>query len=176
MEMTPETSRQLCSWISRNASDAEKDDPPEHCQLSDLSLGGCYLEISSPFPVSTRVTLVMRAAQAELRAEGIVRVMHPDTGMGVEFTQTTPEHRRALEKFLDVLTENRDLLPELLVEPEGLETENPASAPEQASSGETEDPLLELFRSQAGLSTESFREELRKQRHAEAPQIASSHG
>jgi c-di-GMP-binding flagellar brake protein YcgR len=175
MEMTPETSRQLCSWISRNASDAEKDDPPEQCQLSDLSLGGCYLEISSPFPVSTRVTLSMRAAQAELRAEGIVRVMHQDTGMGVEFTQTTPEHRRALEKFLDVLSENRNLLPELLVEPEGLETESPASAPEQASSGETDDPLLDLFRSQAGLSTESFREELRKQRHAEPPKTATTH-
>jgi c-di-GMP-binding flagellar brake protein YcgR len=174
MEMTPETSRQLCSWISRNASDAEKADPPEQCQLSDLSLGGCYLEISSPFPVSTRVTLSMRAAHAELRAEGIVRVMHPDTGMGVEFTQATPEHRRALEKFLDVLSENRGLLPELLVEPEGLETESAASAPEQASSGENEDPLLELFRSQAGLSTESFREELRKQRHAEPPKSATA--
>src|SRR3984893_4470024 len=175
MEMTPETSRQLCGWISRHASAAEKDDPPEQCQLSDLSLGGCYLEISSPFPVSTRVTLSMRAAQAELRAEGIVRVMHPDTGMGVEFTQTTPQHRRALEKFLDVLSANRDLLPELLVEPEGLDTESPASAPEQASSGETEDPLLELFRSQSGLSTEAFREELRKQRHAEPPNIESAH-
>jgi hypothetical protein len=100
--------------------------------------------------------------------------MHPDTGMGVEFTQNTPEHRRALEKFLDVLTENRNLLPELLVEPEGLETESPASAPEQASSDETEDPLLELFRSHARLSTESFREELRKQRHAEPPKIATT--
>ena len=118
----------------------------------------------------------MRAAKAELRAEGIVRVMHPDTGMGVEFTQATPEHRRALEKFLDVLSENRGLLPELLVEPEGLETESPASGPEQASSGETEDPLLELFRSQSGLSTRSFREELRKQRRAEAPQNTSAHG
>ena len=117
----------------------------------------------------------MGAAHAELRAEGIVRVMHPEAGMGVEFTQATPEHRRALEKFLDVLSENRNLLPELLVEPEGLETESPASAPEQASSGETEDPLLELFRSQAGLSTESFREELRKQRHAEPPNIESAH-
>jgi hypothetical protein len=101
--------------------------------------------------------------------------MHPDTGMGVEFTQATPEHRRALEKFLDVLNDNRDLLPELLVEPEGLETESPASAPEQASSGETEDPLLELFRSQARLSTESFREELRKQRRAEPPKSATTH-
>src|SRR3981081_3146895 len=174
MEVTPEASRELCSWISRNAPDTEKDDPPVQCQLSDLSLGGCYLEISSPFPISTRVTLSMRAAHAELRAEGIVRVMHPDAGMGVEFTQATPEHRTALEKFLDVLAENRDLLPELLVEPEGLETESRESAPEKAPTGEADDPLLALFRTQAGLSPESVREELRKQRRAEPPKIATA--
>jgi hypothetical protein len=101
--------------------------------------------------------------------------MHPDAGMGVEFTQATAEHRRALEKFLDVLAENRDLLPELLVEPEGLETESPASAPVQASAGEADDPLLELFRGQAGLSPEAFREELRKQRHADPAKIAGAH-
>ena len=88
----------------------------------DLSLGGCYLEIASPFPVSTRVTLSMRAAEVEFKTEGVVRVMHPDKGMGVEFIQSTAEHRGLLEKFLSVLMENRDLLPELLVEPEGMET------------------------------------------------------
>ena len=39
--------------------------------------------------------------------------------MGVEFTQHTREHRAALEKFLRVLTENRTLLHELFVQPEG---------------------------------------------------------
>ena len=68
------------------------------------------LEISSPFPASSRVTLSMKAGAVEVRAQGVVRVMHPDKGMGVEFTQTTPEHRAAVEKFLGVLTENRNLL------------------------------------------------------------------
>ena len=32
-------------------------------------------------------------------AHGVVRIMHPDKGMGVEFTQTTPGHREAVESF-----------------------------------------------------------------------------
>ena len=160
---SPEVASQLREWLGRNSPDVEKDDPPVRCQLTDLSLGGCYLEISSPFPVSTRVTLSMRAGGAELRTEGVVRIMHADKGMGVEFTQTTAEHRSLLEKFLSLLTENREVLPELLVEPEGLETEslNPSSVP---AAGDPEDTLLALFRSPAALSADAFLAELRKQR------------
>src|SRR5580698_9777818 len=168
-----EFTHQLREWLGRNSPDAEKDDPPASCQLTDLSLGGCYLEISSPFPVSTRVTLSMRAGGIDLKTEGVVRIMHPDKGMGVEFTQSTPEHRALLEKFLSLLTENRDVLPELLVEPEGLETE-PSASQAPSAGGETEDTLLGLFRSQAALSADAFLTELRKQRGLEASTGASA--
>jgi hypothetical protein len=134
----------------------------------DLSLGGCYLEIASPFPVSTRVTLSMRAAKVEFKTEGVVRVMHPDKGMGVEFTQNTPEHRGLLEKFLSVLTENRNLLPELLVEPEGLEPATSMDSRRAAATGDAEDALLALFREQTALPADSFLAELRKQRSVSA--------
>jgi DNA-binding response OmpR family regulator len=163
-DQSPEFVRQLREWLTRNSPDVEKDDPPTRCQLTDLSLGGCYLEITSPFPISTRVTLSMSAAGIDLRIEGVVRVMHPDQGMGVEFTQSTPEHRGMLEKFLSLLTENRDVLPELMVEPEGLETESFQNSPVATPVGEAEDTLLGLFRNQAALPAESFLAELRKQR------------
>jgi CheY-like chemotaxis protein len=159
-----EFSQQLRDWLKRNSLDVEKDDPPVRCQLTDLSLGGCYLTISSPFPVSTRVTLSMRAAELELKTEGVVRVMHPDKGMGVEFTQTTREHRLLLERFLSRLTADRETLPELLVEPEGLETEKSQSAPLSGEPGEEGDALIELFRNHPALSADSFLLELRKQR------------
>lgn len=161
---SPEFARQLREWLSRNSPDVEKDDPPARCRLTDLSLGGCYLEITSPFPVSTRVTLSMSAAGVDLKIEGVVRVMHSDQGMGVEFTQSTLEHRAMLEKFLSLLTENRDVLPELLVEPEGLETESGANSAIASPASEPEDALLGLFRNQATLPAESFLAELRKQR------------
>jgi c-di-GMP-binding flagellar brake protein YcgR len=165
VDVSPQAARQLQDWLKQNSPDAEPDDPPIRCQLTDLSLGGCYLDIPSPFPVSTRVTLSMRAANVEFRAEGVVRVMHPDKGMGVEFTQTTPQHREAVEKFLSVLTENRNLSPELLVEPEGLESEPQSrAATKSEESRDTRDPLLDLFRTQAMLPVESFLSELRKQR------------
>jgi CheY-like chemotaxis protein len=170
-DVSPEVARLLREWLGRNSPDGEKDDPPVSCKLTDLSLGGCYLEISSPFPVSTRVTLSMRAAEVELRTEGVVRIMHPDRGMGVEFIQSTPEHRGLLEKFLSLLTDNRDVLPELLVEPEGLETE---SAVVPAPSGDPEDTLLVLFRSQAALTAEAFLAELRKQRGLAAVSASAS--
>jgi c-di-GMP-binding flagellar brake protein YcgR len=170
---SPAVERQLREWLGRNSPEIEKDDPPVRCQLMDLSLGGCYLEITAPFPVSTRVTLSMRAAEVELRTEGVVRVMHPDKGMGVEFTQTTPEHRGLLEKFLSVLTGNRDLQPELLVEPEGLETGMSQGARNAAASGREDDALLALFR-QPMLAADSFLAELRKQRGAVATAAAAS--
>jgi c-di-GMP-binding flagellar brake protein YcgR len=163
-DASPEFERQMREWLGRNSPEGEKDDPPVRCQLTDLSLGGCYLDIPSPFPVSTRVTLSMRASDVELRSEGVVRIMHPDKGMGVEFTQTTPEHRGLLEKFLGRLAENPNVLPELLVEPEGLDTEPGQHSRTAAGSCETGDPLLDLFRSHLALGADSFLLELRKQR------------
>jgi hypothetical protein len=114
------------------------------------------------------VALSMRAGGVEVRAQGVVRVMHPDKGMGIEFTQATPEHHAAVEKFLGVLHENRTLLPELLVEPEGLEAG--ASTP-RAPSAYADDPLLQLFGE--SLSMEEFHEAMRKQR-AIPPDVAST--
>jgi hypothetical protein len=85
--------------------------------------------------------------------------MHPDKGMGVEFTQATPEHREAVEKFLQVLNENRTLSPELLVEPEGLESESS----QIRLITDTDDPLLQLFYGEA-LTADQFHEAMRKQR------------
>jgi hypothetical protein len=157
-QVPPAAMQSLRDWLKQNSPDAEQDDPPIRCQLTDLSLGGCYLEISSPFPPSSRVSLSMRAGQSEVRAHGVVRVMHPDKGMGVEFVQASPEHQAAVEQFLHLLSENRTLLPELLVEPEGLESES-----SKGRVTDTDDPLLQLFYGET-LSTEAFDQALRKQR------------
>jgi hypothetical protein len=155
-----QVTQQLRDWLKQNSPEVEPEDPPIHCQLTDLSLGGCYLEISSPFPLSTRITLSMRAAGVEVRAQGVVRVMHPDKGMGVEFKLSTAEHRSAVEKFLSVLTENRSLLPELLVQPEGLEAEKDTPV---RTSNDFEDPLLQLFYGEP-LAADEFHDALRQQR------------
>lgn len=162
LEVPARANLQLQDWLRRNTPETEQDDPPLSCKLTDLTLGGCYLEVSSPFPAATHLTLTMRAAGIELPAEGIVRVMHPEKGMGVEFTPTTSAQREALEKFLGVLSQNRDVLPEVLVEPDGLEAAPQAGA--DITTESSDDPLLELFRSHGTLPTETFVEELHKRR------------
>jgi c-di-GMP-binding flagellar brake protein YcgR len=162
LDPSPEVQHQLREWLGRNSPDGEQDDPPVRCQLTDLSLRGCYLSVSSPFPVSTRITLSMKASGAEMRSEGIVRVMHPDKGMGVEFIQTTDEHRASLEAFLASLANNPESVPELLVEPEGLESDNSLNS--NINGSQDEDALLDLFRKHSTLGHEQFQALLRKQR------------
>jgi hypothetical protein len=164
LNLSPEAEAQLREWLSRNSPDAEPDDPPVRCSLTDLSLRGCYLSLTSPFPVSTRVTLSMSAAGVALRSPGIVRIMHAEKGMGVEFTQTTMEHRASFDKFMAALTENPGAQPELMVEPEGLETDITAEYETEVGNAPNEDPLLDLFRNHADLSYDEFRGMLGKQR------------
>ena len=164
---------ELREWIRHNSQDAWEFDPAIPCQLVNLSPGACYLKVDSPFPVFTRVTLSLRVAGNVLRAEGVVRITHPERGMGVQFTQSTPEHRALLEKFLGSLAENRDA-PELTVEPEGFEAE-PSSTPTAAQvSREDGDPLLRLFREQAELSADLFLEALQQQGGTRAAASASA--
>jgi len=159
-DVTPETQKQIKEWLARHSPEFEENDPPVPCKLTDLSLGGCYMELPVPFPLRARVIVSMRVANAELQVGGVVRVAHHDLGMGVEFTRSTEQQRRQVETFLQTLMNSGASIPELLVEPEGLE---PMDAPAQAPEA-LEDPLLELFRSKAILPTEEFQAELRKQR------------
>jgi hypothetical protein len=161
----------LKSWLKANSPDAGDDDPPSRCKLTDLSLGGCYLETPSPFPMRARVELSMRVGELQVHATGLVRVMHPDVGMGVAFIQRTPEQRQEVERFIHTLMESNGAIPELLVEPEGLESISPTAVEEMAEglkAESIEDPLLELFEHKADLPTAEFLNELRKQRRSES--------
>jgi len=164
-DLSPTAHHELKNWFNQNAPDSEKDDPPVGCRLTDLSLGGCYLEINSPFPVSTKIVLSMRVSDLEVRAEGVVRVMHPEIGMGIEFTQKTAEQRKHVERFIQLLMESQGALPELQVEPEGMDQDGATKS--VSASEEGSDPLLDLFRHKAELPTEGFLGELRKQRRTQ---------
>jgi c-di-GMP-binding flagellar brake protein YcgR len=165
VNLSPEQRDQLKSWLGRHAPEMEPDDPPAPCKLTDLSSGGCYLEMAAPLPTNTRVILTMRVAKLESRAEGVVRVMHPEIGMGVEFTRTTNQQRKHLEKFIHTLKNNHGVQPELVVEPEGMNDAESVSSKNSALD-EMEDPLLELFQRNAEFTAESFFTELRRQRNS----------
>lgn len=164
IDVSPEQRDRLKSWLARHSPEMEPDDPPAPCKLTDLSLGGCYLEMASPFPMGTRVIMIMRTAKLESRAEGLVRVMHPEIGMGVEFTQASNQQREHLEKFIHALRNSNGVQPDLVVEPEGMSDAEAKGSKPQASD-EIEDPLLDLFRKNPDFTAENFLSELRKQRN-----------
>jgi hypothetical protein len=156
----------LQAWVAENAQELppEEPDPVAECKLTDLSLGGCYVETASPFPERSGITLCLKAADIEVEAEGMVRVMHPEFGMGIEFASATPEQRTQVASFIEFLTSQPGTMPELLITPRALAADDSYnSAPPQ----EMEDPLLELLRHHESLSQEEFLQELRKQRNSE---------
>jgi len=172
-DMAPETHTEIKRWLARRSPEFENDDPPMPAKLTDLSLGGCYMEMAVPFPLRARVILSMQMAELKVQVEGVVRVAHADVGMGVGFIRGTPQQQEQVEKFLHTLMGSGQAAPELLVEPEGLELFDP-NAPSPAVEGEADDPLLQLFRRNINLSTEEFQEELRKQRSGTAEPAANT--
>jgi CheY-like chemotaxis protein len=151
----------LRQWLGSQLPEPEPDDPPVSCSLTDLSLGGCYLKTISPFPHGTRVVLSTKALEIELRASGIVRIVHPEFGMGVEFLRSTSQQQDQIRQLIEVLRASGEKSLDFQVEPDGLETPTDGSASSLAS---TDDALLDLFRQKTQIPLDAFLEQMREQR------------
>lgn len=76
---------------------------PNHCCLTDLSSGGCYLEVSLPFPQGSSVEIVVRTYELKLHLRGTVQASHPGYGMGVAFALKTKEEQMNVKKLTDFI-------------------------------------------------------------------------
>jgi CheY-like chemotaxis protein len=74
---------------------------PNHCSLTDLSPGGCYLEIPLPFRTGTSIEITVRTYDLKLQLKGVVQASHPGYGMGVAFELQTNHERDQLKKLTD---------------------------------------------------------------------------
>ena len=72
-----------------------------YCHLSDLSPGGCYLEMPLAFPAGTPVEITVRTQEMKLRLSGDVRASHPGYGMGVSFKLNTKDERHGVQQLID---------------------------------------------------------------------------
>lgn len=152
-------------WVIAHAQNLPEDvEPISHCKLTDLSLGGCYIETESPFPERAGIALGLRAQTMEVEVQGTVRVMHPGFGMGVEFASGTQHQREQVRHFIELLTSKPGTHPRLLVSPISRVSTGGQAAPDPNG---LEDPLLNLLRDHAALSQEEFLGELQSQRSAE---------
>lgn len=160
----------LKAWLKAAAvaAGAEDDETVPHCKLTDLSLGGCYVQTDAPFPECSLVDLCFKANELEVHTEGMVRVAHPGQGMGLEFPSRTPEQRAQVETLITFLQNNSNALPELSISPKALVADLTQFEPvDKSAQGaeDMEDPLLELLRRGASLQQEEFLGELQHQRN-----------
>jgi hypothetical protein len=71
--------------------------------LTDISLHGCYVEMTTTFPVGTKVELQLESLGIRVHAFGVVRVSYPFLGMGISLTEIDPGQQRQLEQLLSAL-------------------------------------------------------------------------
>ena len=177
LDLDPTIKAQLQVWLKAAAGTtiSGPEETVSHCKLTDLSLGGCYVETDSPFPEQALVDLCLRADEMAVHTEGMVRVAHPGHGMGVEFPSRTPEQRAEVGNLINLLRSCPESMLELSVSPRALTADlsqfergpSEESAQDPATE-DLEDPLLELLRQGTKLQQEDFFAELRRQRSGES--------
>jgi DNA-binding NarL/FixJ family response regulator len=179
LDLEESVKAELQRWLqaAAGALDAASDEAVPHCKLTDLSLGGCYVETDSPFPERAMVDLCLRTNAMAVHTEGMVRVTHPGYGMGVEFPSRTSEQRAQVGNLISLLRGCPESMLELSVSPRALTADlsqferAPGAADgteEDVSSENLEDPLLDLLRQGSALQQDDFLAELRRQRSGES--------
>jgi PilZ domain len=71
-----------------------------HAETADLSLIGCYVEMTFTLPVGTKLDLVLWVEDQRLATKGVVVTHHPQFGNGIEFLDISQEDQGKLAHFL----------------------------------------------------------------------------
>jgi hypothetical protein len=71
-----------------------------HGRVSDIGVGGCYIDMLTPLPVGSSVYLELTHNDQTFKSQAVVIYAYPGLGMGLGFTQLTPEHLEVLQSWL----------------------------------------------------------------------------
>ena len=74
---------------------------------SDLSMGGIFVCTSKPLPSNTRVRITLTRKDQKVEALGMVRIVKPRIGMGIEFIDVESPHHEMLSRWLEQLGKSR---------------------------------------------------------------------
>jgi PilZ domain len=80
---------------------------PIRSRTSDLSLGGCFLEMPNPLLKGTQIRIALWVKEFKLWANGEVITSTPGFGIGVKFTEMTEPDRNQLRQYLDSMSRIR---------------------------------------------------------------------
>jgi PilZ domain-containing protein len=76
-------------------------------RVTDISLGGCYVEMLSPLPKGSPIEIAMNPGETVIHALGQVVTSQMGLGMGVVFTAVSPEDYEKLRKLAPPAEEER---------------------------------------------------------------------
>ena len=139
---------------------------PQRGRLTDLSRGGCFLELLAALTMNTKVTLVLVIWQRRIRMQGVVRSVLPNFGLGIQFVHVDSPDLQQLDEVLAALEQGKVLSP-AVVAPPSAAVLPPAPAP-AASTPIDPQRALEAVKSWFGdhdlLTRQEFLELLKKTR------------
>ena len=74
---------------------------PTRLTTADISVGGCYVEMSVTIEPGTDLDIALWLEHQKLALKGRVVTKHPHFGNGIEFIGVTPEAETQLRAFLE---------------------------------------------------------------------------
>lgn len=81
----------------------EGSDVPVRFVTTDLSRGGCYVELLLQFPVGTRIRATLWLDQQPIVVRGLVVTCHPQFGNGIKFVEFEGQAEQLLGRYLDAI-------------------------------------------------------------------------
>ena len=76
---------------------------PNRCALSDISEGGCYVEMPSPLSGKGDVEILVRTTDMKFKIQGRILATHPGFGMGVRFIFRDTTEQEEVLRLLGLL-------------------------------------------------------------------------
>ena len=69
--------------------------------ITDISMGGCYIETSTIISAGSKLKLSFSMDDGSLSAEGVVARLDPGSGVAVQFREVNREGRERMFKILE---------------------------------------------------------------------------
>jgi|SRR5215469_4876734 len=130
--------------------------------LTDISQGGCYVELMATFPVGANVDLELELNGIRADMKGEVRVSYPCLGVGIAFREISDENKVRLLEMVRSLSPADHPGTAALSEAHSVNTSTPAALPIIVNAPAALKALPDFFETQALLTKEEFVRILRK--------------
>lgn len=101
---SPETRKERavrrCPFVASAEVIDRNSDTRLSVRISELGIGGCYVDALNPFPEGSPVTVKILRDKGAFETSATVVYCHPACGMGLAFTDMAPNQRSVLEEWL----------------------------------------------------------------------------